>query len=378
MTYHDILHLLLFNKNKILKITIVSFLIFFLGVLFVLPRTYTSTVSILPPEKNPGINGLGTLLAGADFTSLLGVGGLSSATSQLYMEMLKSRSASEYVIKKLDLIEYLGADDLPEACEELSKRIRLDLNKEGILKVEVETKTPILPLIFGNKDSTRNLAAELSNTFVEALDKINRQKLSSKAKNARQYIDEQLLITKSKLDSAEVALMNFQQKNKTISLPDQLKAVIEGAAQLKTEIVETEVEIGLLQSNLREDNRTLISLRDKLANLQKQYSKMEIGNQDFLIAFRDVPELGRELASLLRDVKIQNEVYLILQQQYYKEKIQENKDIPTIEVLDKAIPPKNPVSPKILITSLFGGLFILFLTSVIFVISEKKNLKTNS
>ncbi len=31
--------------------------------------------------------------------------------------------------------------------------------------------------------------------------------------------------------------MNFQQKNKTISLPDQLKAVIEGAAQLKTEIL---------------------------------------------------------------------------------------------------------------------------------------------
>ncbi len=105
---------------------------------------------------------------------------------------------------------------------------------------------------------------------------------------------------------------------------------------------------------------------------------MEIGNQDFLLAFRDVPELGRELASLLRDVKIQNEVYLILQQQYYKEKIQENKDIPTIEVLDEAIPPKNPVGPNVLYSSFLGALFILLLTSAVILMSEKKSLKIKS
>ena len=51
---------------------------------------------------------------------------------------------------------------------------------------------------------------------------------------------------------------------------------------------------------------------------------MEMGSQDYLVSFKEVPQLGRELASLLREIKIQNEVYLLLQQQYYKEKIQEH------------------------------------------------------
>ena len=130
--------------------------------------------------------------------------------------------------------------------------------------------------------------------------------------------------------------MMFQDENKTISLPEQISAAIEAASKLKTEIVQTEIELGFLETNLREDNQTLISLRNKLRELKEQYDKMQLGSQDYLLAFSDVPELGKELAGLLRDVKIQNEVYLLLQQQYYKEKIQENRDIPTVEILDEA------------------------------------------
>ena len=54
---------------------------------------------------------------------------------------------------------------------------------------------------------------------------------------------------------------------------------------------------------------------------------MEMGNQDYLVAFKDVPEIGRELAQLVREVKVQNEVYMLLQQQYFKERIQENRDL---------------------------------------------------
>jgi tyrosine-protein kinase Etk/Wzc len=376
MSYHDILNSIIFNWKKILSITLLSVVFLFLILLLVYPRTYTSTVSILPPEKNQSSGGLSSLLQGADFGSLL-TGGLTSANSQLYIEILKSRSASEYVVRKYNLLKYLKSDDIYEASHKLSSRLDLDLNKEGIIKISVEVDSPIFP-IFSQNDSSAILAANLSNAFVEALDKINREKSSSKAKSARIYIEEQLISTKENLQKSESALMEFQQKNKTISLPDQLKAVIDGAAKLKTEMVETEIQIGLLGTNLRDDNRTLVGLRDKLSNLQKQYDKIEIGNQDFLLAFQDVPELSRELATLIRDVKIQNEVYLILQQQYYKEKIQENRDLPTIEVLDEAVPPKNASSPRIIYSSVFGGVFVFLLVSLFIVLSEKNYLKFKS
>jgi uncharacterized protein involved in exopolysaccharide biosynthesis len=227
-------------------------------------------------------------------------------------------------------------------------------------------------MIFDNIDSVKKFSADLSNSFADALDVINREKLSSRAKKARQYIEAQLVATKSRLDSVELALMQFQEKNKTISLPEQVSAAIDAAAKLKAEIVKTEVEIGFLQPNLREDNQQLFSLRAKLQELKDQYEKMEMGNKDYLLAFKEVPELGRELASLLREVKIQNEVYLLLQQQYYKEKIQENKDLPTVEILDDAIPPLKASGPRVIFASVTGGIFIFLFMSLIYIIQDRK------
>jgi uncharacterized protein involved in exopolysaccharide biosynthesis len=166
--------------------------------------------------------------------------------------------------------------------------------------------------------------------------------------------------------------MQFQEKNKTISLPEQVSAAIDAAAKLKSEIVKTEVEIGFLQPNLREDNQTLLALRSKLQELKDQYAKMELGNKDYLLAFKEVPELGRELASLLREVKIQNEVYLLLQQQFYKEKIQENRDLPTVEILDEAIPPLKASGPRVVFATVAGGIFVFLLMSLVCIIEDRK------
>ena len=371
MNYHEILNTIIFHRNKILKITISATIILFLVLLFVYPLTYKSTISVMPPETKPETGSLSSLLSGQDFSSIL-TGGLSSANSQLYVEMLKSRTAAIYVVKKYDLVNYYGSDNIYQAAKKLQDHLEIDLTKEGIIKLNVEVSTSLFPRITTNIDSMRRFAADLSNTYIEALDKMNREKLSSQAKRARQYIEEQLVKTKSQLDSVENRLADFQKANKAISLPEQVNAAIDAAASLKSEIIKTEVQLGLLESNLREDNQTLVALKAKLEQLREQYNKMAMGSQDYLVAFKDVPELGKELASLLRDVKIQNEVYLLLQQQYYKEKIQENRDIPTIQVLDEAVPPQSKSSPKTIFSTITGGIFVFLLVSLVVVLNERK------
>lgn len=373
MTYHDILNIILFNIRKILKITILSSLLLFLILLFVYPVTYRAPATILPPENDNQTGSLSSLLSGQDFSGLL-TGGLSSANSQLYMEILKSRSAAEYVVRKYNLIDYYNEENIYEAANVLTKHLNVEINKEGIIKLSVEVSTSVIPLVFDDKDAVKEFSAKLANSYVEALDSINREKLSSKAKKAREYIASELLKTSATLDSVENALMNFQERNKTVALPEQLSAAIDAAAELKAEIMKTEIEIGLLRSNLREDSKELIAIRKKLEQLREQYNQMELGNKDYLLAFREVPELGKELATLLREVKIQNEVYTMLQQQYYKEKIQENKDLPTVEVLDEAIPPLKATSPRVVFSTIAGGLFVFLLMSCVVILSEKKTL----
>lgn len=376
MTYHDIINIIIFNKNQIIKITVFTVILIFLILYFVYPLTFKSEVSILPPEKENKLGGLSTLLGSQDFSGLLSGG--SNANSQLFVEILKSRSAALYVVNKNNLMDYYNADNEIEAARKLNENLNVEITKEGIIKLSIDTKTSLFPGFAGDIEKTKRISADLSNSFVEALDIINRNKMSSKAKNAREYIEQQLVKTKSVLDSVESQLMGFQQSNKAVSLPEQVSAAIDAAAKLKAEIVSTEVELGYLQPNLREDNKTLISLRNKLQELKEQYNKLELGNKDYLLAFKEVPELGRELASLLREVKIHNEVYLLLQQEYYKEKIQENRDLPTVQILDEALPPLQASGPRVIFSTVLGGIFVFLLISLVFVVNEKKAYLVNN
>ncbi len=371
MSYHDILHTIIIYRIPILKVTISTSVLLFLILFFVYPKSYEAPVTILPPEKNNQMGGLSGLLGGEDLSNLM-TAGMSNANAQLFIEMLKSRSASLYVVRKHNLIKFYDAKNEIEAAAKLSEKLNLDLSKEGIIKLSVNTSGSWFPIFTSQNDSVRKFSAELSNSFVEALDNINREKLSSKAKRARIYIEAQLQQTKVLLDSAENSLMLFQKKNKTVSLPEQVKAAIDAATELKTDIIKTEIELGLVQPNLREDSKTLLTLKSKLQELRNQYNKMEMGNQDYLVAFKDVPEIGRELAQLVREVKVQNEVYMLLQQQYFKERIQENRDLPTIEVLDEAIPPLNASSPRLIFSTVLGGVFVFLLMSLLYVANEMK------
>lgn len=371
MTLHDIIHTILLYRNPILKITITTPIIIFLILLFIYPISYKAPVTILPPSDQDQMGGLRGIISGGDVSNLF-LGNLTQSSSQINIEILKSRTAAEHVVKKHDLMKYYGTKTLYEACNKLQKDLDVELSKESIITFDVKVSTSFLPLLFDDLDSTKKFAAKLSNSYVEALDKINTEKISYKARRAREYIEEQLEITEALLDTAEEKLMEFKQKNKTIALPEQLQSAIESSANIKAEIIQTEIEIGLLESNLRDDSPPLITLRKKLSELKQEYDKFKIGTEDYLIAFEDVPELSKEFADLLREVKIQNEIYLLLQQQYYKEKIQENKDLPTIEVLDEAIPPLKASSPRTIFTTILGGIFTFLIVSLYYILKDRK------
>ena len=371
MKLHDILHILLVNWKIIFKYTAGATVVIFLYLFFISPVTYKAPVTILPPTETDQLSGLGSLINGSGVGDFL-TGKLAPGNSQLFLQIIKSRTASEYVIRNNNLLSFYGEDKEYDAVKKLQEDLELDLSKEGVITLSVNVSTPYLPLIFSDTDSIKKLSAKISNSFIEALDSINREKVSYRAKRGREYIEEQLEITKTELDSAEKKLMDFQKSNKTISLPDQLTSAIESAAKLKAEIVNTEIEIGLLEPNSNPDNKTLLALRKKLNQLQKEYEKFDIDSDDYLVAFSDVPELGMQLSKLLRTVKIKNEVYLLLQQQFYKERIQENRDVPTIDILDEAIPPEKKSEPRVIYTTFISSIFVMLLVSTYLIFREKK------
>lgn len=371
MSIKELLQVILTFRKKIFVGVFFATIFYTIFLIVLYPMQYKAVVSIFPPEAKQS-GGLSALLQGSDFSSLLG--GSSSATSQLFAEILKSRTATEFVIDQLNLTSILEKEK-EKLIDEMMREIEVEVTKEGIVKIAYPIKTVWGGRFFSDIDSVKSFSALLSNSYVEALDMINRQKLTSKAKRARIYIEEQITQTKQKLDSTETLLLDFQKQNKTISLPDQIKAAIETAAKIKGEIIITEINLGLLGKNLREDDKSYIALKSKLDELKEQYRKIESSNDDILLSFQDAPEIGKQFSNLMREVKILNEVYALLQQQYYKEKIQENRDLSTVEILDAAVPPLKADSPRILSSVLLAIIFFTLLFILIQVIQSKKTFK---
>jgi uncharacterized protein involved in exopolysaccharide biosynthesis len=376
MDLQTIIHVILIHWKKLFKTTVITTILLFLIFLFIYPVTYTSSATLLPPERKKDF-GLANLIGtGSDLSSFLGT--MTIASSELYIQILKSRTVAEYVIKKLNLMEKFKAESLEEAIGKLQNMISTDLNKEGIVKVSVDVTSGVFPSIFANKDSLKAEAQLITKTLIEGLDFVNNSKISNKSKRTRIYLEGQLELTRATLDSVEKALVEFQQKYKTVSLPEQMKSSLEAAAKLKSEITRIEIEMSLLKNDVTEENKYYNSLKKQLEELRKQYYKFDSDRIDYLVSFKNVPELGREFSALYREVRIQNEIYVMLQQMYYKEKIQEKRDIPSIDVLDEPMIPEKASSPRMIFSSVIGGIFTFIGLSAFYLYQYSSILKAKN
>ncbi len=95
------------------------------------------------------------------------------------------------------------------------------------------------------------------------------------------------------------------------------------------------------QENLQ---RRLDSVKVELAAAENALESFLEKNRNF--AFSDDPELNRELTQLKREAVIKSETYATLTQQYELAKIETEKEIPIVQILDTAVPALKKSAPK--------------------------------
>ncbi|MFQ5650479.1 MAG: GumC family protein [bacterium] len=330
----------------------------------VLPRTYTATTTLLPPEEG-NQEGLRGLLANSPL-SFLDFPGVATRSSEMFVEILKSRTVAEGVLqtkydyddKRQNLYEVWDLDTRTEALKRLRKKSTISSNEQGVIEVSVELRDP-------------NLAAQVARAYVAELDSVNQEKSFSKAKNSRIYIEEQLEITENNLKKASRELADFQATFKAVNLEEQTKVAIEKAGEIKGTIMAKEVALEVARETMKADNPVILRLQKELQELRKQFEHLQFGNsvpfeeqKDYFIPFADVPEVGLRFAELIREVKVQETVWQLLNQQYYSAKIQEARDTPTVQVLDEAVPPEKRTKPHrtllVLVASFLAFMFSIF------------------
>ncbi len=338
---------------------------------FVMTKIYESKASILAPKESGGAaSALAAALQASGAGQFLGnILPPTGSNRDIFVAILKSRTMGQDLVDRFKLKEYYKAKYNDEAIKGLQNATDISVSKEGVISATVEDKDP-------------KLAADIANAYVTNLDRLFAKLGTTDASRQRAFIAERLEKTERALRQAEEALRRFQENNKAIVMQEQAKSAIEETAKVKGAIVAAEAQLEFIRSFSTESNPQVLAQKRQIEELKRQLGQMQYGRgaelppesanpgeprREFRVPFTRVPELGMELIRLTRDVKVQETVFSLLMAQYEQAKINEARDTPSVQLLDKAVPAERKSKPKTTLNmaiagalSLFVGIFLAF------------------
>jgi hypothetical protein len=296
---------------------------------FFLPTWYMAQAELLPPGEEESAVGLTNLLRG------VGVPGVKIPTEvspgEVFLIILQSRRIGEQMVNRFDLKKLYKRKFMVDAIKDLHRHSRFKLTEAGSIQISVE-------------DRSRQRAADMTNAYVELLDRFNREVRMTKGRRTRLFVESRLTETKQELATAEQRLTQYQVRNKTVSLTPEMSSAVDQAAKLYARRMALQVRLGVVRG-YSQGSEEEIQIRQELNQLDQQ--------------MRELPETGLELARLVRDVRALEQVFAILTAQYEDARITEARDVVTVEVLDDATPPERKSRPKRSI--MVAGAFLLSL-----------------
>jgi uncharacterized protein involved in exopolysaccharide biosynthesis len=343
--FEDLL-IVLIKYRRLIFINVFIVTLAALIISLVLPNKYTSTTSFISPKKKGGLFGDITGFSNTikDLSRTLGgrVGSVSDEAYN-YLVILQSRTASEKMIDKFDLRKVYEIDEnkpFEYVINELKDNSEFHIADEGNILVSVTDKSP-------------ERAAEMANFYVQILNELSTDLSVTESRNNREFIEKRFFEVQIEIANIEDSLKNFSKKYHVLEMEEQMKAAITVAAELQAQVEMAKIERDILQRNYGDNSPLVQQSAIKVDEMSKRLIGLKFGDDknlrssiDLFIPFEKVPDVGIKYVRLKRDYEIQNKLLEFIYPIYEQAKIEEQKDIPVVLVVDKAIPPEKKSSPK--------------------------------
>jgi tyrosine-protein kinase Etk/Wzc len=286
-------------------------------VAFLLPSWYRSDAALLPPSEEESGIGLSSLLRG------IGVAGVKVPTqatpADMFVAILESRGLNEEIVRRFGLQRRYRTRFLVDAVKELRRHARFAVTDAGTIQISVEDRDP-------------KQAAAITNAYVDLLDRFNRDVRMTRGRRTRTFVEGRLNDTRDELARAEQRLASHQSIHKSAVLSREMTTAMDAAARLYAERTALQVRLGVARTYTRGQSDEITQVSMRLASLDQQLAVL--------------PTSGLDLARLYRDVRTSEQVFVVLTAQYEQSRIEEVRDTPTIDVLDRATPPERASRPR--------------------------------
>jgi capsule polysaccharide export protein KpsE/RkpR len=308
-----------------------------LAVAFLLPPVFTARTTLLPPGAQQQSSSAAALAALGSLGGL--AGGLTAKTpDELYVALLKSDSVQRALADRFDLMKRYDERSYESLRKALPKYIRVASDKKsGLITVEVDDEEP-------------KFAADLANAHAGEITKVMGRLAVSEAQMRRVFFEQQLKDTKEHLIKAEQDLRRVQEKSGVIVLDKQAEALIGGAALLRAQIAEREVQMKVLRTSATDLNPDVIRLGSELRALRSELARMESsqgGNTGSAVDMPvgKIPEAAIDYVRARRELKLQEMLLESMLRQYEIAKLDEAKEGPILQQVDMALPPDRKSKP---------------------------------
>lgn len=296
------------EQKKIIIPIIVICTVLAIVIAFVLPKTYQSNTLVrIKSSGSSNLSGYAAMAAGFG----IDIGGSSSASPENYMELMKSREVLEPIMAQLDIPE----EDKEKLTTESFTKKYLEITntkKTDLINIAAYGKTP---------EEAQMISQSVADNFLTLMTKLNKEGNSS----AINFLNDRMAIAKEEMETAENKLQAYQQEKGIYSPDDQAKALIDRLSAYDTNIAQLEAQeqansaklqdvtgqleqqnSSLLEYNIS-DNDAIMNLRTAIVNKQVELVGLE---QRYTEEHPDVIQAKQELAELKRslDREIQSAV----------------------------------------------------------------------
>lgn len=354
----DVILSLLRYKRWLVICPLIAAVIAFAFVSTQLPR-YSAMARLLPPKTKPNT---ATMLSQTGSLAGAGVGGVLEGQKpvvDMYLAILQSRAAAEFMDSNFDLRKRWGVSSIESVYGRLSSMSKIAPSPNGIINIEIEDSDPVW-------------AARLANGYADALQYITQGLAVNEASKRRVFYEQQMNVSLQQLTVAEMSLRKIQQETGVLNLDPQIQMAIQESNRLRTAIASKETELASMEAFATERNADYLRLQheiDALKNQLEQWRRPVKASDDVALQVSEglLPEISMEYVKHVREVKNLELVYELFLKELQLTRIDQVKDATTVELLDKAIPPSTPSYPKkkrtIAIASLIG--FLIAMVSIL-------------
>jgi tyrosine-protein kinase Etk/Wzc len=199
--------------------------------------------------------------------------------------------------------------------------------KTGVVRIALEGADP---------ERTSAIMDAIARTYLQQ----NVERKSAEAEKTLLFIKGQLPQLKVNVEKAEAALNAYRkERGGGFDLSVETKAALDRAADIEKLLTEIALQRNEASGRFTESHPVFAAMNRKAAQLQSE-------RRDLDRQLRGLPETELHAARLMRDAKVASELYVLLLNKAQELQVLKSGTIGNVRILDGALVPQEPVSPK--------------------------------